>query len=136
MVKCFLDTTVLLFAVGGPGPERDECRAFLSRAQVAGTELHISVEAAQEYVFHRTRRAGRPAAVAEGRELPEMYVVHDFTASIQALSLDLMERSPIRGRDAVHAATALAAGFTEIVSMDRDFEDVPGLRRIAPRDAV
>lgn len=65
-----------------------------------------------------------------------MYVVHDFTASIQALSLDLMERSPIRGRDAVHAATALAAGFTEIVSMDRDFEDVPGLRRIAPRDAV
>ena len=59
---------------------------------------------------------------------------HDFTAAIQARSLDLMEVSGVRGRDAVHAATALTAGFTEIVTNDRGFDGIPGLRRIDPRD--
>lgn len=34
----------------------------------------------------------------------------------------------------MHAATALAHGFTEIVSADTDFDDVPGLTRIDPAD--
>ena len=43
-----------------------------------------------------------------------------------------MATGPVRGRDAVHAATALLAGFTEIVSADKDLGSVPGLRRLDP----
>ena len=85
-------------------------------------------------MFHRLRRFGREVAIAEGRALAETCVFHDFTAAIQARSLDLMEVSGVRGRDAVHAATALTAGFTEIVTNDRGFDGIPGLRRIDPRD--
>lgn len=31
-----------------------------------------------------------------------------------------------RGHDAVHAATAIVAGFDQIVSVDRDFDGMPG----------
>lgn len=136
MVTYFVDTSVLLLAVGRHAPERDAARDFLANAARSGATIHVSVEAAQEFVFHRTRRVGRERAISEGRQLAATYVVHDFTAEVQARSLDLMELSSVRGRDAVHAATALLAGFSEIVTCDRDFDHVPGLRRVDPRDAV
>ncbi len=59
-------------------------------------------------------------------------VVHAFDEAVTDRTVDLVERSTIAGRDAVHAATALEAGFTEIVSLDRDFDRVPGLTRREP----
>lgn len=44
-----------------------------------------------------------------------------------------MERYPaLSARDAIHVATCLHQGITEILSPDRAFEAVPGLRRIDP----
>jgi predicted nucleic acid-binding protein len=134
VVSYFVDTTVLLLAVGGESNERAEARAFLDRARRSRSDIHVSVEAAQEFVFHRLRRVGREVAIADGRDLAASCVCHDFTAAIQARSLDLMEVSGVRGRDAVHAVKALTAGFTEIVTNDRGFDGIPGLRRIDPRD--
>ncbi|GAB96796.1 hypothetical protein KILIM_049_00140 [Kineosphaera limosa NBRC 100340] len=47
-----------------------------------------------------------------------------------------MAEGHARGRDAVHAATALAADFSAIVSCDADFDDIPGLRRLEPEEAL
>ena len=38
----------------------------------------------------------------------------------------------LRGRDAVHAATALEHGLVTIISPDPDFDGAPGLTRIEP----
>jgi len=51
------------------------------------------------------------------------------------LSLDLIERLPtIRGRDAVHAATALVYGIETIVTPDTAFDGIPELTRIDPME--
>ena len=50
-----------------------------------------------------------------------------------ATALDLIDTGTAQGRDAVHAATALRAGFSEIVSLDRDVDGIPGLTRVDPR---
>ena len=55
-------------------------------------------------------------------------------STVLVWSAALVATGTIGGRDAVHAATALAAGFTEIVSADRDLDRVPGLTRRAPDD--
>ncbi len=39
-------------------------------------------------------------------------------------------------RDGIHAATALNHGIELVVSPDRAFDRVPGLRRVDPADAV
>ncbi len=44
----------------------------------------------------------------------------------------LMAKPGLPPRDAFHAAHALEAGCNLIASADPDFDDVPGLRRIAP----
>ena len=44
----------------------------------------------------------------------------------------LMARPGLAPRDAFHAAHALAAGCSVIASADAAFDEVPGLRRLAP----
>lgn len=133
MRALFLDTTVLTVAAGGDDPRRGACIGVLAAARDGRARLHVSTEAIQELVFHRMRRRD-PDAIALGRQLAVLCVVHPFDAEVLDDALELMEHSPVRGRDAVHAATALRAGFDAIVSTDRGFDGVPGLRRTDPSD--
>ena len=48
--------------------------------------------------------------------------------------IDLVESTGLRGRDALHAASALEAGFDTIVTPDRGFLAVSGLRVVRPSD--
>lgn len=132
MPPLFLDPSVLLLAVGGEHPDRPACRELLAAAGSGRVALHVSVEGGQEFLFHRLRIAGRERAVREFDQVERLAVWHPFDLDILRASRDLVSRGHARGRDAVHAATALAAGFAAIVSTDRDFDGIPGLARIAP----
>jgi predicted nucleic acid-binding protein len=52
--------------------------------------------------------------------------------SVVATAQSLMARPGLAPRDAFHAAHALQAGCEAIASSDSEFDDVPGLRRVAP----
>lgn len=130
--RAFLGTAVLALAVGGEHPQREDCRAYLAAAARGELDLHVSVEAIQELLFHRLRRGTRSEAVSLVRDVHAMCRVHDFDDAVALRMLDLVATSPLGGRDAVHAATALEHGFDEIVTPDRDFDAVPGLRRRDP----
>lgn len=131
MKDVFLDADVPLLAAGGDHPLRAPCRRVLDAIVHGRARGHLTTEAVQEFVFHRRRR-GDGTAVEKARELRAMCVVHPFDVEVLDRALDLMEVSGVRGRDAVHAAAALHAGFDEILSADPDFDRVPGLTRVDP----
>lgn len=135
MTSLFLDSSVLAFAAGDESPAREPSRRILRRAVDGQVSLHASVEAIQEFVHHRMRR-GDSAAVSRGRELSRLVTVHPFDRRVLDFALELAESGAARGREAVHAATALLAGFDAIVSTDKDFNTVPGLTRIDPVELV
>ncbi|MFT4008473.1 MAG: type II toxin-antitoxin system VapC family toxin [Nocardioidaceae bacterium] len=134
MKQFFIDTTIATYALGGPHPLRPPCIEVLAAATDARVRLHLSAEAIQEVLHHRMRRDDRAPALAAARALAALCHVHDFDSAVLRRSLDLVATSTIRDRDAVHAATALEQGFTSIVSADPDFDGIPDLRRIDPRD--
>ncbi len=134
MTQVFIDSTVLLHAAGGDHAAREGSTRWVGAGAAGRIVLHASVEAGQEYLFHRMRRQGATRAVEEFRALEGLIVWHPFDEDILRRSVALAATGTIGGRDAVHAATALAAGFTEIVSADRDFDAVPGLTRRSPDD--
>jgi len=129
-----LDSTVPTYALGVDHPLRDSNRALLSRLVAGEFRGYASVEMVQELVHHRLRRTGdRADAVRNGRDISTILTVLNFDREILDLSLDLIERHPtIRGRDAVHAATALAYGIKRVASTDRAFDDIPGITRVDP----
>lgn len=132
MRRLFLDPSVLLLAVGGDHPLRTPCRRVLQTAASHRASLHLSVEGGQEFLFHRLRRVEVTQAVREFDRLDRIVVWHPFDHEILLRSRDLVAGGHARGRDAVHAATAIMAAFDEIVSCDRHLDGIPGLRRIDP----
>lgn len=131
----FVDSSVVALALGGAHERRQDCRDLLA-ATTQGVQVHCCVELVQEVLFHRLRRGPRQAVVDQAYRLIEGFTLHDFTAAILLQSVRLTETTVVGGRDAVHAACALEAGFDQIVSVDRDFEGVPGLRRLTPGHAL
>jgi predicted nucleic acid-binding protein len=134
-VRHFVDSSVFLLALGGDHPDRSPAREFLRRAERAGAALHVSVEAIRELTFHRMRVTDRDRALLETERVVEVVVLHDFDEPVLRRSLELLGAGGIRGRDAIHASTAILAGFAGIVSFDSDFDGIPGLTRTHPSQA-
>lgn len=131
-----LDSAVAIYAMGAAHPYRSACRALMSAVANGEFRAYASVEMIQELVHHRLRRTGdRAVASADGRDTAAICTLLNFDREILDLTLDLIERVPtIRGRDAMHAATALAYGIERVVSPDRAFEGIPGLTRVDPAE--
>ena len=129
-----VDATVVLHALGTDPERAQRARALLERLWEGRGRAYASIEMIQEVLFHRMRRENRATAVEAARRLVPSFVLLNFDREVLDLSLELVERTSIRGRYAVHAATALAYGIETIASSDAAFDGIPGLRRIDPLD--
>jgi uncharacterized protein len=131
-----LDSAVPLYAVGEQGAMQGSCRTILVAIAAGRLDAFASVEMLQEFLFHRLRRTQNAArSVTEARDLQAVLTVLDFGSSVLDASLALVEEvQTVRGRDAVHAATALVFDIPVIVTPDHAFNDVPGLRRLDPAE--
>jgi predicted nucleic acid-binding protein len=129
-----LDTTVLVYAVGGDHPLAGPCRRLVEAAGEGRLTATTTAEAIQEFVHVRARRRTRRDAAELGRSYAELLSpLLAVSADALAHGLRLFERHPALGAfDAVLAAVALDAGAEALVSADRAFGSVRGLRWVDP----
>ena len=125
-----VDTSVFAYALGGEHAAREGCRRFLRDSRGQGLELHASVEMVQELTFHRMRMATTATAVEQGRLAGRTCILHPFDERVLDAALSLMADGSLRGRDAVHVATASLSGISTIVSTDPAFDGI--LERLDP----
>lgn len=128
-----LDTTVLAYAVGEEHPLREPCRRLLAAHADGRIDATTTVEVVQELVHVRARRRDRSDAVALGRQVASAFSLLVTTADDLEAGLALFEALPALGAfDAVLAAVAVRSDAEALVSADRAFADVPGLRWVDP----
>jgi predicted nucleic acid-binding protein len=136
VTRVYLDSNVVLYAIGEESRFRDPCRDLLGH--VVGRDLagETSVLTIQEVVHHRQRR-GDPAPAAHGRDVLKICAAtHPLDGSIVQKALELIDDRPgLRTADAIHAATALAHGIGAVVSADADFDAIAGIERVDPLDS-
>ena len=84
----------------------------------------------------RLRRGlDRDRVARQTARIAELCLVNELELRDWPLMLELLVAHPrLDARDAVYAATALNRGLEVVVSPDRDFDDVAGLRRADPAD--
>jgi len=132
-----IDSTVPLHMLGGDSGYLVASTAVMRRIMSGELRAYASTEMVREVAFHRRRTIGDPRLAAQdARDVSTGIVILAFDYEVLDLALDLMATGTIRGRDAVHAATAAAYGITRVISADRGFDAVPGLERIDPRELV
>lgn len=128
-----LDTTVLVYAVGGEHALRDPCQAIIRAVQRGEVVARTSVEVIQEFAHVRSRRCGRNDAALIARE---------FAGLLQPLvtidELDLKRGLELFGRtaslgtfDCVLAAMCIRRG-AGLVSADTGFSQIDGLAALNP----
>ncbi|RGE20756.1 type II toxin-antitoxin system VapC family toxin [Leucobacter sp. wl10] len=129
-----LDANIAIYALSDSGRYKAPSIAMLRDLAAGRGRGYASTEMIQEVVHHRQRVTGdRELAVQEGRDLMAMLTILKFDHEVLDTSLKLIEQLPgVGGRDAVHAATALAYGIEKIASTDRGFDGIPGITRIDP----
>ena len=133
-----VDSNVLMYAAGAKHPHKAESVALLERIAKGGIEAAVDAEVLQE-VLHRYRALGR---WEDGRRVYDLArrivpVVLPVTAEVVDLARSLLDRHPkLMARDALHAAVCEHASLDAICSFDRDFDQIPGLRRTKPRSVA
>lgn len=124
-----LDTTVLLYAVGGDHPLAAPCARLLETVRSGGLDASTTPEVIQEFVHLRARRRTREDAAALGRSYAEglsplLHVGEDDLLR----GLRIFERHDGLGAsDAVLAAVAIGRDARALVSADRAFGSVRGV---------
>jgi predicted nucleic acid-binding protein len=115
--------------------ESKNCKSFLLKIASGGVEAYTSVITWDEVTWIVRRILGVEASVALGRKFlrfPNLKILGIRKTTILKAQ-EVMEKYRLRPRDAIHAATAIENKITTIVSYDRGFDSVSGLKRIEPQ---
>lgn len=134
MNRYLVDSNVFLYARGKDHYYREACRAVLAAAARRQVVLEASVEAVQEFAHVLLRRGvDRSSAIDEVHEVRSQCRLHSFDADVLAQAVSLLRAYDGLGvRDAVHAATAVNAGLSAIVSADQVFDTIDEVTRVDP----
>ena len=126
-----IDSNVPMYLVGADHANKDVGRRLIEASVDAGERLVTDAEVFQE-ILHRYVAINRRDAIGPAFDLlsalvDEVYAI-DFDHVRRAR--ELVSTSTLSARDAVHVAVIQREGISAIMSFDKAFDLVPGLRRL------
>lgn len=130
----FVDTNILIYAAGEPHPFKDRCVRLLKLHAKKAVVLSCNVEVLQE-ILHYFQRGKRLAlGLSLLKHIQDLNVVaYPVQHRDMRFASDLLPHFPdVPVRDFIHASTMLNYNMDQIYSFDKDFDRLPGIRRIEP----
>ena len=128
-----IDTNVVVYAVGKSHPLRESSRRILSEIAAGALQATVDVETLQEILHLYSSRNER----RKGFEtLDDLLVLFPNPVAVDRdeveAARDLMRQYSFLGaRDAIHAAVVQTHNLDGIVTADKVFERIKGIRRFA-----
>jgi predicted nucleic acid-binding protein len=137
-VTVFFDTAVVMYAAGGPHTMQRPSRELIDAVADGRLDATVSAEVVQE-ILHRFSASGRRDI---GTAMAEATL--DLFSPVLPITDRIMRRMPtlfaeyeeLSARDLVHVAACREVGIEIIVSPDRGFDQVEGLQRLDPTEAL
>ena len=128
----FVDSNISMYLIGAEHPNKGAADTKLSALIRSQDRLVTDVEVQQEilhrYVSVDRREAIQPAFDALLAIVDEVFPVEPRdVARAKAL---VLERRALSARDAIHVAIMERYEVSRILSFDKGFDGVPGIRRI------
>ena len=127
-----IDSNVPMYLVGAAHPHKSDAQRLLERLALDNRRLVSDAEVLQE-ILHRYVAIGRRDAIQPAFEALLAIVDDVLPVTIETMqrARDLVLGSAaLSARDAVHIAVMQQHGVEEILSFDRGFDGVPGVRRL------
>lgn len=129
----FIDSNVFMHAISLQGREGQRCRDFIKKIARGEQNSTTSVLVLDEVVWLIMRGSGLEDAIATWEKIisiPNLKIL-DINQSVARLVPAFLKQG-LDPRDAIHAATMRVHGIETILSYDRHFDSVKGIRRQGP----
>jgi predicted nucleic acid-binding protein len=129
----FVDSNIPMYLVGGQHPHKLDVQRTLERLAGEKRQLVTSSEVFQE-LMHRYVSANRRDWIGVAFDALEEFVDNVFAVEKDdvVLAKDVVIAHPrLAARDALHVAVMRRQGIVEILSFDRGFDEISGIRRLA-----
>jgi predicted nucleic acid-binding protein len=132
----FVDSNIIMYAVGAEHAYRSPCLDALDRIIRESLQAVVSSEIHQE-ILHRYLSMGLPDKAREVSIKLEIVIPATLPVTLADMRRvrQLTERYPgLKARDLIHAAVMLENGLARILSTDLHFDQLAEIERIDPRD--
>jgi uncharacterized protein len=128
----FVDSNVPMYLVGASHPHKIDAQRQLERSVAAGERLVSDAEVLQE-ILHRYVAIRRPDAIQPAFDAL-LSVVDDIfpvtAADVERAKTVVLGFPGLSSRDALHIAIMRAHRVDSLISFDRGFDAVPGIKRL------
>ncbi|MCY4635732.1 MAG: type II toxin-antitoxin system VapC family toxin [Acidobacteria bacterium] len=127
-----IDSNVPMYLVGAAHPHKADAQRLLERFAIDNRRLVSDVEVLQE-ILHRYVAIDRRDAIQPAFDALLGVVDQVLPITVETLqsARDIVLGSPaLSARDALHAAVMRQHDIQEILSFDRGFDGIPGIRRL------
>jgi uncharacterized protein len=130
----YLDTNIFVYALINNGKVGDRCRKILEDVAKRKIRASTSYLTWDEIVYSVRKERSKDIAIYEGRKILQFPNLAWLSVNDEVMisAQRLIESYPLKPRDAIHAASALANNISEISSDDPDFDKVKELKRVKP----
>lgn len=128
-----IDSNVPMYLAGAPHPNKLKARHQLEKLVYEQQRLVTDAEVFQE-ILHRYVALQRRDSIASVFELLRGLVDEVFPVDLVIMekARDIVLGYPrLSARDALHAAVMRQHGIAQIFSFDSDYDDLPGISRLA-----
>ena len=137
MSRLFIDTNVPLYAAGGEHPLREPCQRLIRAIAAGELEAMTDVEVFQE-LLHRYFHIGqRQTGLLLFDHFHRIMLGHvlPIDDAILLRARELADEHPsLSPRDLVHLAVMERYQLQEIITADKGFENLAGIRRVSPEE--
>ena len=129
-----LDANIPMYAEGRQHRYRQPSKRVMELARDNSSAYCIDTETLQEILYVYFSRGETVRGIGVARDLLRMFpaiipiTVDEITTAMRLLT----KTHDLSTRDAIHAAVVFEHGLEGIVSADRDYDRIPGLRRLDP----
>ena len=128
----FVDSTIPMYLVGAPHPNKDAARRLLEKCITDGERLVADAQVLQEilhrYIAINRRDAIQPAFDALLGVVDHVYPIEP--TDVERAKTLLFGLVPLSARDAVHAAVMQRHEIDRILSFDAGFDAVEWIERM------
>ena len=127
-----VDSNIPMYLVGAPHAHKADAQRLLERAVRAEVRLVTDAEVLQE-ILHRYAAINRRDAVQPAFDalLGVVDVVYPVELEDVERAKEILQGSlRLSARDALHVAIMRRFEIPEVMSFDRGFDEVPGIRRL------
>ena len=129
----FIDTNIPIYLVGTDHPNKATAQRLTERSVALGDRLVTDAEVLQE-IIHRYSAIDRLAAIEDAFNV--LMNLADEVFPIESTDVQRARRLVVgpgrmSARDALHAAIMQRYDVAEIMTFDRGFDGLPGIRRLS-----